>query len=268
VAAHALDRRGHLAGQDADRAADLAAMFAHPEVRAIICARGGAGSIRILPALDFAALARTPKIFIGYSDVTMLHLALNRAGLITFFGPMVGVDLAREFPPAAERALRLLIETPRAGMTIGDPERPAAPLMPGHAEGPLAGGTLSLVCDSLGTPWEIDTAGKILFLEDVHEPLYRVDRMLAHLKVAGKLHAAAGFLIGRLHEENLDGEPPLTIAEVLADHLMLPGKPAAVGFPVGHIPGTLTLPLGARAALAVGLGGVTLRITEAPGMRR
>lgn len=262
VAPHALDRHGHLAGQDKDRAADLEAMFAHPEVKGIICARGGSGSIRLLPRLDFDALVRTPKVFVGYSDITMLHLALNRAGLITFFGPMVSVDLARAFPPAAERSLRGLIEMPRLGETVGDPERPAVALVPGKAEGRLVGGTLSLVCDSLGTPWEVDTAGKILFLEDVNEPIYRVDRMLTHLKVAGKLDAAAGFLIGRLHEEGMDSTPPLPIAEVLADHLVSTGKPTAVEFPVGHVPGTLTLPLGARASLAVEQNAVSLRVLE------
>ncbi len=260
VAPHVLDRRGHLAGRDADRAADLAGMFARPDISGIVCARGGAGSVRILPLVDFAALARTPKVFIGYSDVTMIHLALNRAGLVTFFGPMAAVDLAREFPPAAERVLRALVEVPEPAGLIADPERPATSLAPGRAEGVLVGGTLSLVSESLGTPWEIDTAGRILFLEDVHEPLYRVDRMLAHLSVAGKLDAAAGFLVGALHQEGLDPEPPLSLLEILTDHLVRPGKPAAFGFPVGHVPGTLSLPLGVRASLDVSAGAASLRV--------
>jgi muramoyltetrapeptide carboxypeptidase len=211
--------------------------------------------------VDWPALARTPKVFLGYSDVTMVHLALNRAGLVTFFGPMASVDLAREFPPVAERCLRRLLEEPAALGALGDPERPAEPLVPGRAEGCLVGGTLAMVADSLGTPWEIDTAGKILFLEDVHEPIYRIDRMLAHLAAAGKLQDAAGFVLGSLHDGTPDDVVPISMPEVLTDHLVRLGKPLATRFPVGHIPGTLTLPLGAQVSLAVG-EGVELRVLE------
>lgn len=262
VAPHVLDRRGHLAGRDEDRAADIREMFARPDVRGIVCARGGAGSLRLLPHLDFAVLARTPKVFLGYSDVTVLHAALNRVGLVTFYGPLATVEFARPMPGPAERCLRSLVEVPQPPGVLGDPERPAQCLVPGQAEGPLAGGTLSLLCASLGTPWEFAAEGAILFLEDVHEPLYRVDRMLTQLKLAGKLQEAAGFLVGRLHDEGLDAEPPLPLADVLADHLAGLGKPVATGFPAGHVPGTLTLPLGARASLEVSPDQVTLRVLE------
>ncbi|NLC58469.1 MAG: LD-carboxypeptidase [Armatimonadetes bacterium] len=262
VAPHVLDRRGHLAGRDEDRVADLREMFARPDIQGIFCARGGCGCIRLLPHLDFAALAQTPKVFVGYSDVTLLHTALNRAGLVTFFGPMVSVELARPLPPVAEQCLRSLVTEPAPLGLLADPERPAQAVVPGHAVGPLAGGTLSLLCQSLGTPWEFHAPGCLLFLEDVHEPLYRVDRMLTHLKLAGKLDAAAGFVIGRLHDADLDAEPPLPLSAVLADHLADLGKPVAIGLPVGHVPGTLTLPLGVRAELDVTPTSVTLRVRE------
>ncbi|MBE3598804.1 MAG: LD-carboxypeptidase [Limnochordaceae bacterium] len=276
VGRHALDARGYLAGNDADRAADLMDAFTNPHVQGIVCIGGGYGALRILRLLDYGAIASHPKVFVGYSDITALHVAIGKlAGLVTFHGALAR-DFAVQRPSTGETSgqgeRHGLGETPHPGAiqdagvaftwsaflrAVTRPEplgrlvNPAGgpaleTLHPGRATGLLVGGNLSLLVSTLGTPYEIDTRGRILLLEDVGEAPYRLDRMLTHLALAGKLDEAAGFVVA----ECVDCLPPeperptLTVREVLDDILLPRGKPAVYGLAAGHGPARLTLPLG------------------------
>lgn len=254
--AHARDRYGYLAGRDADRADDLLTMFERDDVDGVICARGGYGASRTaLPLLaDRARLGRlagrAPKPFIGYSDITILHAILARElGWTTFYGPMVAsFAVATEYTVAAFR--RALLETGPFEIAP-DPDDPyVETLVPGAAEGELAGGCLQLVVSSLGTPWEIDLRDKIFFFEDVHVQPYEVDRMLAQLLAAGQLGRCAGIVIG----EHIDaapkgGTPSLGLEDVFDDLIRPLGIPTLYHLPIGHGRHLATLPLGARARL-------------------
>ena len=260
LGSHLLDGYGHLAGTDRDRAADLMEAFLDPEVQAIFCARGGSGSARLLPHLDLRAIASHPKVFVGYSDVTILHLALARfAGWPTFYGPMVASDLGNCHNDPCFQALWKLISVPESG-GIMESSGIGTTLIPGAIEGVLTGGTLCLVAGSLGTPYAAQVHGGILALEDTHEPPWRVDRMLTHLDHAGLLEAAAGFLIGSLSDpEDADATGlELSVEQSLGDHLRLRGKPVLYGFPFGHILAPLTLPLNCRVRLDATLKTVTV----------
>jgi len=260
VAPHAHDARGYLAGRDEDRAQDLLEAFADPAVDAILCLGGGYGSPRLLDLLDYDLIARHPKIFVGYSDITALHAAIGRrTGLVTFHG-LMGWDLAPR-ADANPRAVAFSWEWFVQAVTRAEPlgELPArAPwqpqplytVVPGSASGRLAGGNLSLLAATLGTPYEVDTAGKILLIEDVGEAPYRIDRMLTQLKLAGKLDDVAGFLIAEWVDcEPEPGRPSLTLAQVLEDIIAPLGKPAVAGLAAGHGPGRLTLPLGVEVRI-------------------
>ena len=251
LGAHLLDGYGHFAGTDRDRASDLMEAFLNPEVQAIFCARGGSGSARILRYLDLRVIASRPKVFVGYSDVTILHLALARfAGWPTFYGPMVASDLGNCGNDLCFRALWQLISDPEPVGTLESSEM-GSTLTPGTVEGTLTGGTLCLIESSLGTDYSAQMNGGILALEDTHEPPWRVDRMLPHLDHAGLLDAASGFLIGTLSDpEDADvNSRELSIEQSLKDHLGHTGKPVLFGFPFGHIPVPLTLPLNCRVRL-------------------
>ncbi|HEX6972207.1 MAG TPA: LD-carboxypeptidase [Limnochordia bacterium] len=277
VAPHALCRHGYLAGTDAERLADLNAMLADPGLAAVFCSRGGYGSMRLLPCLDYAGLARAPKCVVGFSDITALHLAIGRhSGLVTFHGPMAPLGERPEPADNAERLHRALT----AAEPLGPIEQPPAgpplvTIVPGRARGPLVGGNLTLIAATLGTPYEIDTRGAILLLEDVGEAPYRIDRLLTQLALAGKIEAAAGIVIG----EMVDCEPPvpaggerpaaeggrgprpgaaaappesktsLSLVEVYQEVLAPFGKPILSGLACGHGRYCLTLPLGVEAVL-------------------
>ncbi|WIT13617.1 LD-carboxypeptidase [Paucibacter sediminis] len=239
---------GHLAAADAQRLADLHAAFADPEVDAVLCLRGGYGCIRLLDGLDLALLKRHPKPLIGYSDITSLHGALDRLGLPAWHAPMPASDWIDKGPSGLDDARRLAAQLQR-GLRTGDvlaPEDlPAHPLSQGErARGRLIGGNLSVLVSSLGTRWMPDARGAILFLEDIAEDPYRVDRYLAQLRLAGVLDAAAGFLIGSFS----DAEAP---DAVLADYLPQLGKPILAGWPSGHCCPNLPLPLGVPLTLDV-----------------
>jgi muramoyltetrapeptide carboxypeptidase len=262
VAPHALDSHGHLAGADRDRAADLMEAFLDPEVRAVLCARGGAGSARVIPYLDLEAIAAHPKVFVGYSDITALHLALaRRAGWPTFYGPMVASEMDGRLDEECLGALWRMVSDPApAGIVDPGACAPAIGLVPGIAEGSLAGGTLCVVESALATPYSIDACGKILMLEDAEEPLWRVDRMLTHLEHAGVLSQAAGFVVGSLSHEEETGAARgyLSVRQSVMEHLGVLGKPVLAGFPFGHIARPLTLPLGCLARLDAGAGTLTV----------
>ncbi len=248
---HILDIYGHLAGTDADRAADLMAAFLNPEIKAVFCARGGSGSARILKHLDLMAISHHPKVFVGYSDVTVLHLAIQHAaGWPTFYGPMVASDLATCSSDTCFQALWRLISNPEPYETLNSAAL-GVTIIPGVVDGVLTGGTLCLVDSSIGTSYAARPGPGIMALEDTGEPLWRVDRMLTHLGHAGLLQSANGFLIGNLADTNDpdDTNQELTIDQIINDHLGGLGKPVITGFPFGHIESPLTLPLNCRVRM-------------------
>jgi len=254
------DRRGYLAGSDVDRAADFTAMFARQDVDAIICARGGYGASRMLEYVDWEAVGANPKLFVGYSDITMLHLALEkRIGLVTIYGPMVvtyGGDLSEN---AEECFWQIMTRTePFGRYDTGDAR--IRPLVGGKANGRLAGGCLSLLSAAVGTPEEPDFTGRIVLMEDVGEAIYRVDRLLVQLLRAGLLQNAAGFVIGTVtnYEDTQTEEPYIRLEDVWQEHLVPLGKPTIAGFPFGHEPNPLTLPLGCLAELNADAGTLTV----------
>jgi muramoyltetrapeptide carboxypeptidase len=263
LGAHVGDRYGHHAGSDAHRAADLNAAFADPEVDAIFCARGGSGSIRVLPHLDYEGIARHPKPFVGYSDVTSVQLALlKRAGLVSVFGPMVTPNWSRELSPVCRDALwRLLCRPTPAGMLRNrDDPRPCRTLRGGVARGPCAGGTLALVVATLGTPYQIELAGRLFFFEDVHESPARLERYLTQLLQAGLLDGVAGFFIGTAPYDEADRDRFLTLEQIYRDLLLPLDKPLVYDLPIGHAPSPIPIPMGITAVLDADRG--LLRVVE------
>jgi muramoyltetrapeptide carboxypeptidase len=259
-------RHGYLAGTDDERLADLNDALADDAVDGVWCLQGGFGTTRILDRVDFASLRRRPKPVIGYSDITALINAIAlEAGVIAFHGPFA----CDPFTAFTRRHFeRVLCE----GRPAGAGERPAASanvVVPRHgrilalrggvAEGRLVGGNLTLLQALLGTPFQPDFAGAILFLEDVHEDLYRVDRMLAHLRLAGLTTRLAGVAVGRFTEmKRQTSGGALAFDEVLETYFAPLGIPVAHGFPIGHIEDQWTLPLGVRARLDADAGSLTL----------
>lgn len=246
VGAHVLDRHRFLAGTDGDRARELTAMFQDPAVRAIFCSRAGYGSGRLLPLLDFSVLGQTPKIFLGYSDVTLLlNACVQQAGLVCFHGPVVAGEFANGF---SARSLSHLLGLLTGG---GGEAHIAFPTVvrEGVTEGRLLGGCLSLLVTTLGTPFALDTAGAILFIEDVGEKPYRIDRMLTQVKQAGKLDELAGVIFGEMTGCWGDPQDPALLLSVIADVFAEYPYPVGFGLPAGHGAENLVLPLGTRVRL-------------------
>lgn len=241
VGEHALDRHRFLAGTDHARAQELLHMFQDPTVRAIFCSRAGYGSGRVLPLLDFAALARNPKIFLGYSDASLLLNAfLQQAGWVSFHGPVVAGEFANRFSPRSREHLLSLLTT---GHGEGQLPFPLT-LREGVAEGRLLGGCLSVLVTTLGTPFDLDTRGAILFLEDVGEKPYRIDRMLTHLKQAGKLDDLAGVIFGEMSGCLGESNDPALLLSVITDLFSDYSYPVGFGLPAGHNGENFALPLG------------------------
>ena len=258
---------GGYAGRVEHRVADLHAMFEDREVRAVWAARGGSGCLQVLPHLDYAMMRRNAKVVMGFSDTTALHLALqHRAGLVSFHGPTAGSTFS-DFSVANMRAV--LME-PAATTTFAlaeehlrraedKPQFRARTLAAGRAEGRLWGGNLSMVCAMLGTPYLPPAAGSLVFLEEVGEAPYRVDRMLTQLEQAGVTSKAKGVMLGVFEKcEPSDGEPSLSLAEVIDERLATSRVPAVYGYSFGHVSHQYTLPLGIRARLDTEARTVTL----------
>lgn len=242
---------GYLAGSDELRANDINRMFADPEVKAVFCLRGGYGTSRILPLIDYTLIRRNPKIFVGYSDITALHLAIHKkTGLVTFHGPMVA-ELTKEADCLSWSVLFRNLTDPRpAGEYTEPPDMFQYTITGGTAEGPLIGGNLSLLVSTLGTSYEVETRGKILFIEEVGEEPYRVDRMLVHLRSAGKLQAASGIIFTECTDcKPEDPEKSLTIRQVLNELIKPLGIPSYYGLKAGHTRPNLTLPIGVYARM-------------------
>jgi len=262
VGKHALSEYGYLAGSDRERLQDLEAAFRDQAVKAVFCARGGYGISRLVGQFDPSLAARHPKALIGFSDITLLHLALQKAGVISFWGPMPCTGLG--WTAFSVRSLeRALMSGDPVGRVPFSPRRRAATVRPGIAQGPLTGGTLSLLTASLATPWEVETRGRIVFLEDVDEEPYRVDRLLAQFVAAGKLSDAAGVALGIFtgtKVKNSPGRLSLTMQEVFADHLLPLKIPVLANVAVGHVPDQVTLPYGVEARMDA--GARTLEVLE------
>jgi muramoyltetrapeptide carboxypeptidase len=250
------ERDGYLAGSDAVRLRDLHAAFADPEIDAIFCLRGGYGTPRLLDSLDFNLLRANPKPFVGYSDITALHLAITRhAGFVTFHGPMLNADLLGDKQQPTESSLFSMLRGQlSAGSVFAHPVAyPLTTIEPGIACGPLLGGNLSMIAAVMGTDYEIDADGIILFIEDVNEPLYRIDRLLTHLRLAGKLAHIAGVLVG-----DMAGVDNAALERLLKQTFEPLCIPVLSGWRSGHCDPNLTLPMGARVRLDAGEQRVVL----------
>lgn len=258
---HVRKRHGYLSAPDEDRAEDLNAALADDSVDAVWCLRGGYGVMRILDAVDWGALERHPKPVIGFSDNTALHLPIQRLGIVSFHGPHPATKELTGF--SADGLLRALTSTEAAGvLPFPEDGGRAETIAGGAAEGRLVGGNLSLVAATLGTPYAIDARGAILFLEEVGEAPYRVDRLLSQLRLAGVLDGVAGIALGGFTETGDDQHSP-GVLDVLRDLLGGRGVPVAHGFPFGHVDDNWTLPVGVRARLDADAG--TLELLE-PGV--
>ena len=237
---HVLARRRYLAGTPEVRLADLVAMVGDPEVGAVICARGGYGTTQLLPLLDPALLVANPKLIVGYSDVSpLLGWVIERCGVVALHGPMVATDLAKGLSEHAAARFADLLAAP------GSPWREPIPdvVAPGAATGRLVGGCLSSLVALLGTPYAVETNGAVLFLEDVAERPYRLDRMLTHLRLAGKLSGVAAVVLGSFADCDgvTDGD---VAAEVFRDFFADARYPVVAGFPAGHLSENLPLSFG------------------------
>ncbi|HEX6435015.1 MAG TPA: LD-carboxypeptidase, partial [Gemmatimonadales bacterium] len=254
---HAYSRHGYLAGTDDQRLADLNGVLQDPHIDAVWCIRGGYGTLRLLDRVDYDAMARRPKPLIGFSDITALLNAVTRTtGVVTYHGPVARAPMPEFSRVHFERVLtsfaapRRLDRLPPPPNVLVPQEHRIVTLAGGTAEGPLAGGNLSLLHCLIGTPYFPDLDGAVLFLEDVGEDLYNVDRMLAHLRLVGALKHLAGVAVGRFTElDRAARDGALGFDEVLTTYLEPLGIPVAYGFPIGHIDSQWTLPLGIKARL-------------------
>lgn len=233
----------YLAGSDEARAKELMEAFADPETQAVFCSRGGYGCSRLMPYLNLDLIAQSDKQLIGFSDITVLHATLNRRGLATVHAPM-GLTLNTDREP-------WVYESFKKALRGEDPIVSEAPkgetLVPGVAEGILAGGCMILICDLIGTPEQIDMTGKIVLLEDVDEFSHRVDAMLTHLINSGSIQNAAGIVVGEMTRSDERFDPTIGMRpwrQIVAERLKPLGIPSVINFPFGHMRQMLTLPLG------------------------
>jgi muramoyltetrapeptide carboxypeptidase len=244
-----LDRDLYFAGNATRRLGEFHEMFSRSDIKAIICARGGYGCNYLLPNIDLGLVRANPKIFCGCSDVTTLltHLC-DKAGMVTFHGPMLNVDVRPNGVDEASWAAALMSGEPyQREFIAGEVET----LVPGAAEGMMYGGCLSLLCASLGTPYEIESRGTILFIEDLAEPAFRIDRMLMQLKLAGKLAEVRGIIFGEMLQCGPRDNGDYTLQQVVRRVVGDLGIPVAYGFKSGHVSqSNFTVPLGVQASFS------------------
>lgn len=259
--AHYGGRYGHLAGTDAERAGDLNAMFGDREVKAIVCVRGGSGAARLLPLLDYALIRRNPKVLLGYSDITALHCAIHaKTGLVTFHGP-VGTGSWNRFN--VDQFERMFFQSELmqyqnsrdAGDELVARRNRTQTLRGGRAQGALVGGNLTVLTALAGSSYLPDFNGRILFLEDVGEAPYRIDRMFSTLKLMGALDKIAGFIFGDCSDCNPgDGYGSLTLDQIFDDYILPLKIPAYRGAMIGHIREQFIVPVGGRVELDADAG--------------
>jgi len=262
---HVFDRRGYFGGRDEDRAADLNAMFADPSVNAIHCIRGGWGAARLLPLLDWAAVAKSPKILVGYSDITALLLALHaKTGLVTFHGPLgsstwnaFNLDWMKRVLWNGEAAAFANLKEPND--TLVPVKNRTRTITGGKARGTLLGGNLTVFTTIIGSGYLPDFRDSILFLEDVEEEPYSLDRMFTQLKLAGILGQVRGVVWGTCDKCTPGaGFGSLTIPDLLDDHVRPLGVPAYSGAMIGHVDRQFTLPIGVQVELDADAGTITM----------
>ncbi|WP_166423525.1 LD-carboxypeptidase [Paraglaciecola sp. 20A4] len=257
-AEHLFTRTAYLAGSDQDRASDVNAMFGDNSVDAIFCLRGGYGSPRILPYLDYELIRNNPKVFLGYSDVTaLLNAIYARSQIMTFHGPIA----KQSFTDYTLAQFKKVLFDPKSHSVLAAPppfeivegqaelENRLTTVNKGKASGVLIGGNLSLMVKLVGSPYEPDFTDKILFLEDVEEAPYRIDGMLTHLKIAGRLDKIAGLVFGKCTDCEVGSGPSFSVEHVLNDRLGDLGVPVLSGVMIGHIEDMATVPIGAMATL-------------------
>ncbi len=253
LAQHIFDHTEYLAGSDQDRAKDLMDAFLNPDIKAVYCSRGGYGCARLFPYLDLNAMAASAKMFLGFSDITTLHLALNRRGLATYHAPMA-LTLSRERESWVTESF---LGTLKGENPIPENAPGGETIIGGIAEGEVTGGCLCLITDSIGTPDAIDCRGKIILIEDVDENPHRVDAMLTQLLNVGQIQDCAGIVVGEMtgtdeREDATIGKRPWR--EIVIDRLAPLGKPMILHYPFGHCNQMLTLPMGVPARLNADTG--------------
>ena len=265
------DVEGYLAGTDERRAEEFNEAFADPEVDGVLCVRGGYGCMRMLPLVDFDQVKKHPKLLLGFSDITALHAAMNKAGIVSFHGPGPASGLGSEKGPT-EFTGKYVLRAVEAS-----PDSPAGPYTvevskdvtevdsfgKGKATGRMVGGNLSLISALEGTPYAIDTKGAILIIEDVNEAPYRIDRMIQQLKLAGKLDGIKGAVLGKftedfVREDKLTDDKRFDTTGVLRQYFEDLGVPVLVNYPIGHYPQNCTVPLGGE--VEIDADAKTLRI--------
>jgi muramoyltetrapeptide carboxypeptidase len=267
VAAHVLDRHGYLAGQDKDRARDINACFGDDDVSGVLPIRGGWGSSRVLPYIDFDVIRRNPKVLLGFSDITALLLAVHaKTGLVTFHGPN-GMGRWDEYSVDYFRRVLMqgdavTFENPRDKSernVLTQTENRIQTITPGVARGRLLGGNLTVLTTIIGSEYLPDWDGAILFCEDVDEGFYRIDRMLTQLKLAGVLPRIKGFIFGTCAECSAgEGFGGLTLEEIFEDHIRPLGVPAWAGAMIGHQTPQWTVPVGIDVEIDAGKGTIVM----------
>ena len=247
-----LSEHGFLSGTDDIRANDINCMFADKNIKGIFALRGGYGCARLLNLIDFKLIKKNPKIFVGYSDITALHIAINqKSKLITYHGPMISTELIKGLDEySADYYKKFIFGYEKVEELVNPEEDNLEIINTGIATGQLVGGNLSLICSSLGTKYEINTKNKILFLEEVEEVPYKVDRMLNHLKQSGKLKEANGIILGAFTNCIApNNKKSLSLQEVFNEVILPLKKPTISNLSCGHCLPTLTLPLGEKVLL-------------------
>jgi muramoyltetrapeptide carboxypeptidase len=260
-------RDGYLAGSDEERAADINALFADPEVRGIFALRGGYGSCRILPLLDYAAIRANPKPLVGYSDITAMHLAiLVKTGLVTFHGSNASSAFTRPNLAVCRTMLmasEVAAAVPSGGQFVlfsrkGPHGAKVKTVVAGRARGQLLGGNMTCLLRLIGTPYAPDFRGAILFLEDTGEKAYRIDGMFTHLRLAGILSQIGGLVLGQF-DYKADAKEPRRIKACLHHEAERIGVPCVSGAPIGHFPGQIIVPQGVQAELDADKGNLAIR---------
>jgi muramoyltetrapeptide carboxypeptidase len=263
VMPHVYERDQYLAGPDEHRISDLLSAWSDDSISGVICARGGYGSYRIVDRFDYQLASTTPKVFVGYSDITAFHLAfIQRSNLVTFYGPVAALAPARQSATATHNFMRSVLmgrQQPGALSNLLG-EANTISIHGGRAVGPLLGGNLSILCASIGTSDEPREQGMVLLLEDVGEPLYSVDRLLTQLLRTGFLDQVAAVAVGEFVKDEARAAPlPRDqIATLLSDRLSSLGVPVVYGFPIGHTQEQWTLPLGVQGEIDGNTGHLSL----------
>lgn len=247
---HIFDNYGYLAGSDMNRAYDFMDLIEDKHVKALVAFRGGYGCIRMLQHISLETVSKNPKIICGFSDLTvLLNYVSQQTSLITYHGPMINSNMSDNI---TRNSFINCLSGKCSKLPLNFDNNPVTIYNPANVTGTLAGGNISLLCSSLSTPYEIDTNNKILLLEDINEPSYKIDRLLSQLLLSGKLDKCTGFIIGYINYTNEDINNSInnfSIKELIEDLLVPLGKPIILGYPFGHSYPNLTLPIGSKVTL-------------------